>query len=52
MSDEILRTMQDFYNRSIINAEGLIKFEVRDKVKVIPKANTKIQHKIFYFWWC
>ena len=39
-SKEILKTMQEFYNGPLIVAEDLMKFEVGDKVKVIPKANT------------
>ena len=39
-SKEILKTMQKFYNGPLIVAEDLMKFEVGDEVKVIPKANT------------
>ena len=39
-SKEILKTMQEFYNGPLVVAEDLMKFEVGDEVKVIPKANT------------
>ena len=37
---EILETIQKYYNGPITIAEDLMKFEVGEKVKVIPKANT------------
>ena len=37
---EILETIQKYYNGPLTIAEDLMKFEVGEKVKVIPKANT------------
>ena len=39
-SMEIMETIQKYYNGPLIIAEDLMKFEVGEKVKVIPKANT------------
>ena len=37
---EIIETIQKYYNGPLTIAEDLMKFEVGEKVKVIPKANT------------
>ena len=37
---EILKTIQKYYNGPLTIAEDLMKFEVGEKVKVMPKANT------------
>ena len=39
-SMEIMETIQKYYNGPLIIAEDLMKFEVGEKVKVIPKSNT------------